>query len=95
VTFVGFNFASEVLLGRLARFYGLSIPEGHNETSLADFVRARLTDNPTLGARISFGSVALVVGGMNGQHITRIGLDLQPASAAYLHERKLVTVRGI
>ena len=38
--FQGFTFASEVLLGRLARFYGLSIPEGHHETSLADFVRA-------------------------------------------------------
>jgi NhaP-type Na+/H+ and K+/H+ antiporter len=80
--FQGFTFASEVLLGRLARFYGLSIPEGHHETSLADFVRARLPDHPTLGDRISFGGVGLVVGGMNGEHITRIGLDLQPAGAA-------------
>jgi len=82
VTFVGFTFASEVLLGRLARFYGLSIPEGHNQTSLADFGRARLPDNPTLGDRISFGSVGLVIRGMSGEHITRIGLELDPASAA-------------
>jgi NhaP-type Na+/H+ and K+/H+ antiporter len=75
-----FTFASEVLLGRLARFYGLSIPEGQNETSLADFVRARLPHDPTLGDRISFGSVGLVVGGMNGERITRIGLDLGPMS---------------
>jgi hypothetical protein len=33
--FDGFTFASEVRLGRLARFYGLSVPEGQNETSLA------------------------------------------------------------
>lgn len=80
--FIGFTFASEVLLGRLARFYGLSIPEGHNETSLADFVRARLSNNPTLGGRISVGSVALVIRGMSGEHITRVGLELDPARAA-------------
>jgi hypothetical protein len=33
--FDGFTFASEVRLGRLARFYGLSVSEGQNETSLA------------------------------------------------------------
>ena len=38
--FGGFTFASEVLLGRIASFYGFSIPEGEIETSLADFVRA-------------------------------------------------------
>ena len=80
--FVGFTFPSEVPLGRLARFYGLSIPEGHNETPLADFVRARLPDTPSLGDRISFGSVGLVIGGMNGECITRVGLDLQSAGAA-------------
>jgi cell volume regulation protein A len=79
--FDGFTFASEVRLGRLARFYGLSVPEGQNETSLADFVRARLPNRPTLGDRISFGSVGLVIRGMNGEHITRIGLDLGLVSA--------------
>ena len=79
--FEGFTFASEILLDRLARFYGLSIPEGENETSLADFVRARLPNNPTPGDRVCFGSVGLVVGSMNGEHITRIGLDLGPMSA--------------
>jgi NhaP-type Na+/H+ and K+/H+ antiporter len=74
--FDGFTFASEVRLGRLARFYGLSVPEGQNETSLADFVRACLPNRPALGDRISFGSVGLVIRGMNGEHITRIGLQL-------------------
>ena len=79
---MGFTFASEVLLGRLARFYGLPVPEGHNETSLADFIRARLPNDPILGDRISFGSVGLIIGGMNGEHITRIGLELEPGRAA-------------
>lgn len=82
MTFVGFTFPSEVPLGRLARFYGLSIPEGHHETPLADFVRAGLPDGPSLGDRISLGSVDLVIGGMNGERITKIGLDLQSAGAA-------------
>jgi hypothetical protein len=47
--FGGFTFASEVLLGRIASFYGFSIPEGETETSLADFVRARLQGKPKLG----------------------------------------------
>jgi potassium/hydrogen antiporter len=72
-----FTFAGEVPLGRISQFYGLSVPEGHNETSLADFIRARLLNNPTLGDRIGFGSVGLVIRGMNGEHITRIGLDLE------------------
>jgi hypothetical protein len=43
---------------------------------------ARLPNDPILGDRISFGSVGLVIGGMNGEHITRIGLDLEPVSGA-------------
>jgi hypothetical protein len=54
--FDGFTFASEVRLGRLARFYGLFVRDGDNETSLADFVRARLPNTPTLGDRISFAT---------------------------------------
>jgi NhaP-type Na+/H+ and K+/H+ antiporter len=50
--FGGFTFTSEVLLGRIAAFYGFSIPETENETSLADFVRARLQGKPKLGDHI-------------------------------------------
>ena len=70
-------------------------PRDTTKRLLLIFVRARLPNNPTLGDRISFGSVGLVIGRMNGKRITRIGLDLEPASAAYVHERKLVTVRDI
>jgi hypothetical protein len=33
------TFASEVLLGSIAAFYGFPIPQAENETCLADFVR--------------------------------------------------------
>jgi cell volume regulation protein A len=78
VRFGGFTFASEVPLGRIAAFYSLSVPEAENETSLADFVRARLPHSPALGDRIRFDDIELVVRAMNGEDITRIGLELEP-----------------
>jgi NhaP-type Na+/H+ and K+/H+ antiporter len=72
-----FEFASEILLGRIAAFYGFSIPEVENQTSVADFVGARLTRNPTLGDHIRLEDIELVVRGMHRGRITRIGLELE------------------
>jgi NhaP-type Na+/H+ and K+/H+ antiporter len=77
-----FTFTSEVLLGTIAALYGLSIPAAEHETSLADFVHARLPRHPSLGDRISLEDIALVVRGMHGERITRIGLDLEPHGRA-------------
>ena len=95
--FGGFTFASEVLLGRIAVFYGLSIPEAEIETSLADFVRARLPRNPTLGDRIRFEDTELVVREMNGERITTIGLELEPGKRglACMSGSSPATVRSI
>jgi hypothetical protein len=71
------TFASEVLLGRIAAFYGFSIPEAENETSLAEFVRARLQGEPKLGDHISFADKKLVIQGMDGERITKVGLELK------------------
>jgi NhaP-type Na+/H+ and K+/H+ antiporter len=77
VTFGGFTFTSEVLLGKVAAFYGLSIPAAEHETSLAEFVCARLPRNPGLGDRIRLEDIELVVRGMHGERITSIGLELE------------------
>ena len=77
--FGGFTFVSEVLLGRIAAFYGFSIPEAENETSLAEFVRARLQGEPKLGDHISFADKKLVIQGMDGRRITMVGLELKVA----------------
>ena len=76
-----FTFASEVLLGRIAAFYGLSVPGVEHETSLGDFVRARLPRDPTLGDRIRLEDIELVVRGMHGERITRIGLESREHAA--------------
>ena len=75
--FAGFTFASEALLGSIAAFYGFSIPEAENATSLADFVRARLQGKPKLGDHIGFADIKLVIQGMDGERITKVGLDLK------------------
>jgi hypothetical protein len=43
--FGGFTFASEVLLGEIAGFYGFFIPEAEKQTSLADFVQAAYAES--------------------------------------------------
>ena len=76
--FGGFTFASEVRLGRIAGFYGLSVPEAERETSVAEFVRARLPHTPTLGDRIRFERIELVVREMSGDRIATVELELEP-----------------
>ena len=78
--FSGFTFASETLLGRIAAFYGFSIPEAENETSLADFIRSRLQGKPKLGDHIRFADKRLVIQDMDGERITKVGLDLDPVA---------------
>jgi NhaP-type Na+/H+ and K+/H+ antiporter len=48
------------------------------QTSVAEFVRTKLPRKPTLGDRIRFENIELVVREMNGKRITRIGLELDP-----------------
>ena len=75
--FGGFTFGSEVLLASIAAFYGFAIPETEDDTSLAEFVRARLPDNPTVGDRIRLEDMELVVRGIHGEQITSVGLELE------------------
>jgi NhaP-type Na+/H+ and K+/H+ antiporter len=73
--FGGYTLASEVLLGRIAPFYGFSIPEGEIETSLAEVVRTRLEGEPKLGDHISFAGKKLLIQGMDRERITKVGLE--------------------
>jgi hypothetical protein len=45
------TFASEVLLGRIAAFYGFSIPEAENETPLADSPHEAFGEGPIVLSR--------------------------------------------
>jgi potassium/hydrogen antiporter len=76
--FGGVHLRQRVLLGRIAGFYGFSIAEAERQTPVAEFVRTKLPRNPTLGDRIRFENIELVVREMNGKRITRIGLEPDP-----------------
>lgn len=71
----GFTFASEVLLGRIAACCGFPIPEAEQETSLEQFVRARLQGKPKLGDYVSLPDRRLVVQDTDGEWITKVGLE--------------------
>ena len=73
--FEGFTFGGGVLLGALAGFYGFAIPEADEETSLAEFVGARLHQQPMLGDRVRWQDLDLSVQGLDDGRITRIGLE--------------------
>ena len=75
--FGGFTFGSEVLLASIPAFYGFAIPGRKTTLSLAEFVRARLPDNPTVGDRIRLEGMELVVRGIHGEQITSVALQLE------------------
>ena len=78
MTFGGFTFASEVLLGRIAGLYGFLVPEADKQTSLADFVHARLWGRPLVGDYVRVEDIELVVRDMDAGRITKVGLAFEP-----------------
>ncbi len=76
--FGGFTFAGEVLLGKIAGFYGFFIPETEKQASLADFVRARSRGTPILGDHVALGDLELIIQDMEGERITQVGLEFEP-----------------
>jgi NhaP-type Na+/H+ and K+/H+ antiporter len=78
VIFEGFTFGGEVRVGALAAFYGFAIPESDKKTSLAEFVGARLRQQPMLGDCVRLQHIDLSVQGVDGRQITRVGLELVP-----------------
>jgi cell volume regulation protein A len=72
------TFGGEVLLGTIANLYGFVVTEAERRLTLADFVLAKLSRTPVLRERIEFHDRELVIQGMAGERINRIGLPLEP-----------------
>ena len=73
-----FTFDGERSIGEIGEFYGLPLPEQERALPLADFVRGRLARAPAIGDRLRFADIELVVQGVRGGRISRIGMDLEP-----------------
>ncbi len=66
----------EVRLSDLSMAYGLVLPSGVADLSLADYIRRELHTTPVVGDRLALAGVGLVVRKMEGARITRVGLKL-------------------
>lgn len=70
---------ASVPLGEIADLYGLPSPVEHRPLPLGRFVRERLRRSPTVGDRIHFGQVDLIVRNVMDGEIAKLGLSLEPA----------------
>jgi cell volume regulation protein A len=75
-TFGAFPFAGHVLIGEIADFYGLPVPEAEKAKPVGDFIADRLPAIPAAGDRIGIGMIGLVVHDVTGERITRVGLKV-------------------
>jgi cell volume regulation protein A len=72
-------------VGELADLYGLPAPPTERGKPLAAFVQGRLHRTPTIGDRVHFGAVDLVVRAVDDNEITEIGLVLEPRALPLEH----------
>ena len=77
-SFGEFIFAGDVPIGRIANFYGFSVPEAEMAKPLAKFVSDHLRGRPTVGDGVRVEAIELVVQDIEDDHITRVGLELDP-----------------
>ena len=74
-----FAFDGTTVLAALAHLYD---PKAATEgaMTLAEFMESRLGGAPAVGDRTRFGAVELIVRDMQGDEITQVGVELDPAS---------------
>jgi cell volume regulation protein A len=78
--FGDFTLNGDALLGDLASVYGLTLPEGSAQKSLADYLEQVFHGRVVIGDRTLIGSAELVVRQIEQGRVTRVGLRL-PVSA--------------
>jgi potassium/hydrogen antiporter len=90
-----FVFDSEVKLGQVCAMYGVPFePLDHGRT-LAEFLNDRLEGNVVVGDRVKIGEVELVVRQMSKDHITKVGLEIEPEAERLPILRFLRRLKGM
>lgn len=77
-----FVLAGDANLGAVADLYGFSVPRGMRAASVGDFLARCLLRRPQPGHRLHIGEVEFIVRAVESGIITRVGLDLDPATSA-------------
>ena len=83
-----FPFKGEVRVGTIAGLYGLEVPAGERDFTVADLFSDRFDDDLRVGSRIDFGKAALLVRELDGDRVALAGLefagaDEEPAPATF------------
>jgi cell volume regulation protein A len=73
-----FSFDGTTPLTAIAHLYDPSVETG-GALTLAEFLTARFDGQPAIGDRARFGAVELIVRDMQGDTITQVGVELDPA----------------
>ena len=73
-----FAFDGTTALATIARLYDPAAA-ANGAVTLAEFLASRFGGTPAVGDRTRFGAVELVVRDMQGDTITQVGVELEPA----------------
>ena len=73
-----FTLEGSAPLKALASLYGLPLPEGAPDVTLAEFLVAQLDKQPVAGDRVPLGEVELVVQEIEDGAIRTVGIELEP-----------------
>jgi cell volume regulation protein A len=89
-----FAFDGATRLSAIAHLYDPTAAAEGGET-VAEFLASRLGGIPAVGDRLRFGTVELIVREMQGDTVTQVGVELDPAPEhrwrLWLHWRALLT----
>jgi cell volume regulation protein A len=75
-----FSFDGTTALAAIAHLYDPAV-ETDRALTLAEFLASRFAGRPAVGDRTRFGAVELIVREMQGDAITQVGVELDPAPA--------------
>lgn len=77
-----FVFDGATTLGAIARAYGFPVPPEEAGRRVSDHFAERLNEHPVVGDRLLLGPTELIVREVEGDRVTKVGLEIDPKMGA-------------
>jgi potassium/hydrogen antiporter len=77
-----FGFDGTTTLGAIARTYGFPVPADDAGRRVSDHFAERLNEHPVIGDRLPFGPTELIVRQVEGDRVTKVGLEIDPKTSS-------------
>lgn len=77
-----FVFDGATTLGAIARTYGFPVPASVADRRVSDHFAEQLNEHPVVGDRLRLGPTELIVREVDGDRVTKVGLEIDPQAAA-------------